>query len=99
MRNIYAIRDRLAGSVTTLHLHAADVAAIRFFGDVASHEGTLVNKHPKDFELIRLGSVDDNGRVSVPCEVVKTDDGYSVRFDEPVVVLTGELWVAAQQGA
>lgn len=80
MRNLYCIFDSLAVALGPIVSMAADAAAIRMFGDVASDPQTNVGRHVGDHELLCLGSVDEAG-VIVP----------GLR-----VVITGAQWRASQ---
>lgn len=81
MKLIYAVRDVVAGSIIgMLQMFPHDAPAIRFFGDVLSMPDSQLGKHPADYELIELGSVEDFGTV----------DGKEC----PRVVLTGSAWKA-----
>lgn len=84
MRKLYAIIDTQAAEILgTIFIQRADAAAIRMFGDIATHRDSIVAKHTVDFQLATLGSIDDN-HVITP--------GFAV-------VLTGSQWQAAQQPA
>lgn len=79
---VYAIFDKVAVMlVGGLYLQKHDAAAIRFFHDVASAEQSLIRRHPGDFQLIRLGAVDEEGNV----------------LAEREVILEGSSWAAVQQ--
>lgn len=86
-RNIYAIVDLIAQDILGgLHLAMHDAVAVRLFSDVAQMQGSLIEKHPEDFSLVRLGHiVSDNGDIRL--------------FDEPETVLTGKAWAAAREAA
>lgn len=85
MKQIYALRDTLAGSIVGgLFLHPHDAPAIRFFGDVASDQQTMIARHINEHELIMLGTLDE-----------ETGD---IAPEVPVrLVITGAAWKAAQQ--
>lgn len=87
MKRIYAIVDLRAEALvsTMLMLFAADAAAVRWFQDGLTSEGSLLQKHPEDFELRHLGSVDDDG-------IIDAEGGFRV-------VLTGAAWLASQKPA
>lgn len=84
---IYAIYDRQARAVVGgLQMHRHDAAAIRTFGDVASQKGSMVQMHPEDYDLIRLGHLDDDAEPAVI-------QAHQV----PEVVITGAAWLHAQK--
>lgn len=79
---IYAIYDNLAKAILGgLHLYKHDAAAIRFFSDIATTANTQINKHPSDFDLVRLGFLENEVELTPLHEVI----------------LTGANWLAAQQ--
>lgn len=89
MKNIYAIRDNVAKTITVgLHLFPADAAAVRFFGDIASDPNTNIARHVGDYDLVRLGSLDDEDCILIPDS-----------SDDAIVVITGSGWKAAQAPA
>lgn len=84
MKGLYAIRDRLAGElIGIVMMFSAPAAAVRWFGDVLSNAETLPGKHPKDFELCKYGQY--------------TSEDDQIDGHEREVVMTGALWLAAQQ--
>lgn len=88
MQGIYAIYDNKAEAIIGgLHLFRNDTAAIRFFGDMATAEKTVIQTHTEDFDLLCLGTLDD-----INC--IRSDDG-----ENPIrrPVLTGKQWLAAQE--
>lgn len=61
MRNIYCIWDRVAGSIVgALVLGVNDRAVERMFADVLADESTPISKHPGDYQLMKLGSINDS---------------------------------------
>ena len=86
MKLLYTIRDTVGEAIGPIVSHAADAAAVRMFGDVASDANTNVARHPADFELVCLGQVYDDG-VIVPAA------------GGPRVVITGAAWKAANVAA
>lgn len=88
MKRIYIIWDKLAMEavgIMKLHLYAHDAAAIRFFGDIASDKQSTVSRHPADYELHCIGNFDSR------------EQEMLTPMKRPVVVITGEQWLAAQQ--
>lgn len=69
---IYAVYDNVAKAlVGGLYLHKHEAAAVRFFADVASDPQTLIAKHPQDFDLVRLGHINDLAIREDYCTVLK----------------------------
>lgn len=93
-KGLYAIRDTVAqsltGNVHSVFVFGHDAAAIRFFSDAAS-DMQGIGRHAADYELIRLGTLDeDTGYIEVP-------DVPLNPF--PQVVLTGAQLRASQEAA
>lgn len=86
---LYAIRDIIARDIIgPIHHFRHEAPAIRLFTDVAARQGTAINEHPGDYELIRLGHIDEE------------DDGHTLTITADFhVVLTGSQWLAAQSKA
>lgn len=82
MNNIYAIYDIVAQEMLAqVQLMKHDAVAIRFYQDVAQSKGSIVNQHPADFDLIRLGDIDEQGLINPHREIV----------------MTGAAWLAMQE--
>lgn len=78
---IYAIWDNVADDILgSLHIHKHEAAAIRFYGDIATLQDSIIGKHPEDFDLVQLGHINKHGRL----------------VGEFRQVLTGVQWAAAQ---
>lgn len=55
-RGIYAIYDNKAADIVSLlQVHSHEAVAIRTFTDIALQENSQIQRHPEDFDLIRLG--------------------------------------------
>lgn len=82
-RFIYAVMDKAALAITGgLMVFPADAVAVRTFGDVCMDDQSMVSKHIGDFDLVRLGTLMDDGSI------------VDVEF---TVVVTGVAYVAAQR--
>lgn len=82
MKRLYAVVDIKASlMVGSLMVFSHPAVAVRAFGDVLSDKGSILSRHPQDFNLIEVGSVSDEGVVV---------------GGEPQLVMSGEAWVAAQ---
>lgn len=58
---IYAIYDNVAEMITgPLQLHGHDAPAIRMFSEVIKNEQTAMSRNPQDYDLVRLGQLNDN---------------------------------------
>jgi hypothetical protein len=84
-KTLYTIYDLVAlqimGNIMTMPNHAP---AIRAFHDALAAKDSPLNAHPRDYNLIALGIIDDTGRIFV-------DD------DMPQTVATGAQWAAATE--
>lgn len=95
MKLLYGIRDRVAMAMTGGHVHVFghDTVAIRFFHDVCSAPDTIISRHIDDFELVCLGTMEDDGSLGPD---TKTNDFESF---VPRIVMTGTAWKALQAEA
>lgn len=84
-QGIYAIVDHVAEDIAGnfVHIIRAEPAAIRLFSDIALGENSKIGMHPADFSLVRLGWLET--------DLTITPDNKTI--------ITGEQWLAAQQGA
>lgn len=57
---LYVIYDNKADTAVggVVQLISTDAAAVRMFAGVVGTPGTMVNEHPKDFSLLRVGHID-----------------------------------------
>lgn len=83
---IYCIFDTKASmAIGGLHLHKHDATAVRFFNDVAALKDSMISRHPEDFQLIQLGSFEDDA------------DNQLFGLDGNTrIVLEGHQWAAMQ---
>lgn len=83
MKTVYAIRDRIANDLVgnfPLATFRTDAQAVRYLADSIGQERSALGAHPNDYELIKVGSL--------------TDDGLLFAFPNPEVVITGTALVA-----
>jgi len=72
-KNLYAIVDRVAEDIIGgVHLYAHDAPAVRMFSDLHAADGTSIKKHPTDFDLVCLGTMDEKGGITAEFRVVLT---------------------------
>lgn len=84
MKHIYAIRDRIANDLAgyyPLVVFRTDQQAVRYFADSLQQERSALAAHPADYELIKCGSIDDDGQLH--------------QLERPVVIITGDALIAA----
>lgn len=94
MKTIYAIRDRVANDLVGIHMYLlmifrTDQQAARYFADAINDETSILNKHPADYELIKVGVINDTGTLG-------SLEGIAFPI-QPVVVITGDALVAIQK--
>lgn len=90
MRNIYAIRDRVAQDLAGLQIYMllvflTDAQAVRYFGDAITDPQSILARHPADYELILCGSVSTDGHL------------VSHEVGHPKVIITGDTLVTAME--
>lgn len=86
---IYAIFDTKAQAIIGgLHIHKHEAAAIRFFGDVAAAEQTMINKHPQDYDLIRLGWISEHNVIVAEAEQTTIITGATMKEVQQQTMLT-----------
>lgn len=65
MKRIYAIYDNKAQDFTGMHMYVlmcfrTDQQAARYFADAINDTTSILNKHPKDYDLVCLGHIEDD---------------------------------------
>lgn len=65
MRHIYAIHDTKADDLVGLQMYImfvfrTDAQAIRYFTDSVTDDKSVLAKHPEDYQLVQLGTLDDD---------------------------------------
>lgn len=64
---ICAIQDRSVGAFLNVHCARAEGQAIRGFMDaIANPQNQDIHKHPDDFDLYVIGTLDDNTGIITP---------------------------------
>ena len=82
-KQIIAIWDNVAEDIAgQLLLFPHEAPAIRFFTDVATMPDSQVARHVADYDLVRLGYLEEDGTI--------TPGGRET-------ILTGAAWAATQQ--
>lgn len=89
MKKLYAILDRIANELVGLRMYTimcfrTDEEAARYFSDAINDTSSILNKHPSDYTLVRLGQIDDLGNITAT---------------KPELVITGDTLLALQQPA
>lgn len=85
MKIIYAIRDRIANDLAgtfPLVVMRTDGQAVRYFSDSLATPNSALGAHPQDYELIKLGTVNDDG---------------TILAQKPEVIITGTALTATQE--
>lgn len=84
MKYIYAIRDRIANDLAgyfPLVVFRTDAQAVRYFADSLAQEKGAVSAHPNDYELVHLGAIFDDGKITA---------------EEPRIIITGSALLATR---
>lgn len=89
MKTLYAIFDRIANELVGLRMYTimcfrTNEEAARYFSDAINDTSSILNKHPSDYTLVRLGQIDDLGNITAT---------------KPELVVTGDTLLALQQPA
>lgn len=75
---VYAIRD-VRSTFTGLTVDTNDATASRNFAHAVMQVGSIMNSHPQDFSLYRLGEFDTDTGVLIPLSPIHlVMDGVSV---------------------
>lgn len=75
---VYAIRD-VRSTFTGLTVDTNDATAVRNFAHAVMQVGSIMNSHPQDFSLYRLGEFDTDTGVLIPLSPIQlVMDGVSV---------------------
>lgn len=84
MQRLYMLYDLAAKSTyASIIADRADESAIRSFSTLLERKDTLPGMHPKDFQLLYIGNIDDNTGELEPAK--------------PTAVYTGAEWLLEQQ--
>lgn len=91
MKQIYAIRDRIAKDLVGMQMYIllvfrTDQQAARYFADAVNDKTSMLNKHPGDYELVKLGYL-EHDNLSEP--LINAANEYTV-------IITGDAVVALQ---
>lgn len=88
LTGIYAILDLLSESYagTVLHIFKHEAAAVRFYNDVAGTPDTMINKHPEDFDLYRLGYIDENNLLVAEHQLIFTGKQWQLLQQQPTLI-------------
>lgn len=62
---IYSIKDKAVGFTSTFTTEN-DYSALRMFSDSINTGKSMLNEHPEDFQLYRLGELNQNSGVITP---------------------------------
>lgn len=74
VKTIIAIYDKRAEDIVgILQMHHHEATAVRMFADVAMNETSQIRRHPEDYDLIQLGTLNnDNNRITPEYRVILT---------------------------
>lgn len=69
--NIYAVHDKKALCYLNMFYRSHDGEALRSFADDIAEPKCPFAKHPEDYSLFKLGTVDTNSGEIIGCQVPK----------------------------
>lgn len=75
--NLYSIRDQATNAFMAPFAAHTNGHATRMFSDLANERDHAINKHPNDYELYNVGSIDDHtGKLepSEPMQIARAAD-------------------------
>lgn len=71
MQKLFAVYDTVAATIIGgIMLQPHDGPAIRIFRDALSQADGPLAKHPDDYQLLRLGDIDDDGMITPRVELI-----------------------------
>lgn len=81
-KGLYVIVDRKAEEIlgNIIHVTRHEAPAVRSFDDAARMPQSIIGQHPEDFDLVRLGYLEEDLTLTVETETI----------------LRGSTWAAAQ---
>lgn len=69
IENIYVMFDKGANiALKPLIVQRNDVIPVRELGELVNNSETIIHKHPQDFQIIHIGSIDLENLVVEQCE-------------------------------
>jgi len=73
-KRLYMVYDLVASTVLGgIMLETADAPAMRAFNDALGNKESLLGQHPRDFNLLYLGDIDDAGQLHpIAPEIIAT---------------------------
>jgi hypothetical protein len=87
-KRLYMVYDVIACTIIgTPILERADAAAMRAFNDALANPESLLGQHPKDFNLLYLGSISADGAL------------YPAPGDSGQIIATGASWLNLKESA
>lgn len=83
-RAIYVITDNKAQDIVgpVLHTMAHEAVAIRLFVDVATSPNSGIAKHPADFQLERLGYLEEDLSITPDRRIILTGSAWAASLGE-----------------
>lgn len=77
LNNLYSIKDTKMG-FTQIFILPNNAAAIRWFGDVVVNKESPYNKHPEDFQLFKVGTMnEDTGELVPDCQFLENATAFT----------------------
>lgn len=88
MQQIYAIIDDVAGEIGPVVSMRHDAVATRMFADLINQPNGAMAKHPQDYRLLRLGTIDEVGNITPEIKEILTGSALVAASQTPNLEIT-----------
>lgn len=85
-RMLIAIIDNKAKDITPHNLiwvHKNTATAVRMYTDVANDPKSTIAQHLEDYDLVQLGTIDDEHKITPTYEIIVLGKTYAAQLQEP----------------
>lgn len=87
MKTLYSIRDKRVNELVGNQMYIAfcfrhDAQAVRYFADAVLDKSSILNKHPDDYELVKLATIDEEGNIT-DANVIPLITGTALLASQP----------------
>lgn len=91
LQGVYSVYDQVSCLFGFPVLFPRDAVATRNFVDLVSSSGTVLNSHPADFSLKKIGYFDEHTGEIIPCpiEIIAQGSDISQRLKEQGAAVGG----------
>lgn len=81
--SLYSIKDNIAKTFGRIMEQNNSAEAMRSFADMVTNEETIINKHPKDYTLYKVGEFDtETGLIEIAKEAISLANGNDFKQGE-----------------